>query len=291
MKFKSFLTIAACGLMFAACQNQGSKSVAEATDSSKADSLIYYFAQMRGAEYEREAQRDTTLDSEQSKKSYVMGVQAGLNAAKADNDAYNRGLFLGMQMAMNFQQFKEDYGVQLNKKVFVEALANALSSDSVVDPSEMQREFYRLMGEFNAQKEERDSKAASDNLNKAAAGMKLTKISDDIYGEVTEKSTGEQIKDDDNVEVSITLADAEGKQIEANLPTKIKVGARNIPATLTSALTYLKSGETGKFATTAKALFGQRSSQMGLQSSDVIVMTVKPTVVVPEQTEDQSKKK
>ncbi len=291
MKFKSFLTLAACGLMFAACQNQGTKSVAEASDSAKADSLIYYFAQMRGAEYEREAQRDTTLESEQSKKSYVMGVQAGLNAAKAGNDPYNRGLFLGMQMALNFQQFKDNYGVQLNKKVFVEALTKALTADSVIDPSDMQREFYRLMGEFNAQKEERDSQAAIDNLNKAAAEMNLTKITDDVYGEVTEKSEGEQIKDDDNVEVALSLTNEAGKQIEANLPTKIKVGARNIPATLTSALTFLKSGETGKFATTAKALFGQRSSQMGLQPSDVVVMTIKPTVVVPEQTEDTPKKK
>ena len=123
---------------------------------------------MNGAQYDRDAQRDTTLASDEAKKAYIMGVQTGLNAAKEDNDAYNRGLNLGMQMAMTFQQFKKDYGVELNKKVFVKALSEALSNDSIINSSDMQREFYRIMSEFNAQKEERDTKAANENLSKAS---------------------------------------------------------------------------------------------------------------------------
>lgn len=118
MKIKSFLAIAACGLLFAACQTNDGQSVAtDHSNAEKADSMLYYFAQMNGAQYDRDAQRDTTLASDEAKKAYIMGVQTGLNAAKEDNDAYNRGLNLGMQMAMTFQQFKKDYGVELNKKV------------------------------------------------------------------------------------------------------------------------------------------------------------------------------
>ncbi len=276
--------MAACGLLFAACQNPEAKPLSDISDASKADSLIYYFAQMRGAEYDREAQRDTTLATAEAKKAYVMGVQAGLNATKDDNEAYNRGVFLGMQMAMNFQQFKKDYDIKLNKKVFLESLAEALSSDSLANPSDMQREFYRLMGEFNSKKEELDNKAASENLSKAASDLKLKKIGENLYGEVTEKTEGVQIKDGDNVDATITLSKADGKSIEAPLPGKVKVGARNLPEPVGEALKSLKSGETGKFATSARAIFGQRSSQIGLEPADVVIMTVKATVAPAEET-------
>ena len=144
-----------------------------------------------------------------------MGVQTGLNAAKEDNDAYNRGLNLGMQMAMTFQQFKKDYGVELNKKVFVKALSEALSNDSIINSSDMQREFYRIMSEFNAQKEERDTKAANENLSKASETLKMKKIADNLYGGVITPAEGEQIKDGDNVDASINVENIEGKAINA----------------------------------------------------------------------------
>ena len=72
MKFKSLLSTAALALILASCAGEGTDSTktASAPDSqAKADSLVYCFGQMRGSEYLREAQRDTTLDSEIAKKS------------------------------------------------------------------------------------------------------------------------------------------------------------------------------------------------------------------------------
>lgn len=49
MKIKSFLAIAACGLLFAACQTNDGQSVAtDHSNAEKADSMLYYFAQMNG---------------------------------------------------------------------------------------------------------------------------------------------------------------------------------------------------------------------------------------------------
>ncbi len=192
-------------------KRKGGKSLADIPNATAADSLIYYFGQMRGAEYQREAERDTTLDTDQAKKAYVQGVQAGLNAAKANDEAYNRGLFLGMQMAMNMQQFKDEYDVQLNKKVFVESLSDAISADSVQDAREMQKEFYRIMGSFNEQKEKRDKEAADAALTQEAAKLKLAKISEVLYGEVTAKNDSAKIKTGDNVVMEIKLSNAGGK--------------------------------------------------------------------------------
>ena len=283
MKIKSNLSIAGAALMLAACQGaseKGGKSLADIPNATAADSLIYYFGQMRGAEYQREAERDTTLDTDQAKKAYVQGVQAGLNAAKANDEAYNRGLFLGMQMAMNMQQFKDEYDVQLNKKVFVESLSDAISADSVQDAREMQKEFYRIMGSFNEQKEKRDKEAADAALTQEAAKLKLAKISEVLYGEVTAKNDSAKIKTGDNVVMEIKLSNAGGKEIEAPLPSRGKVGA----------LTALKTGETGKFVTSAQALFGQRCQQIGMKPADAVVFTMKASVAPSDEAKDNTRK-
>ncbi len=286
MKIKSILTIAAAGLMLAACQGGAGtdgKTLSEIKNATSADSLMYYFGQMRGAEYQRQSERDTTLAESQSKKAYIQGVQAGINAVKGGDEAYNQGLFLGMQMAMNIQQFKKDYDVELNKRVFVGSLANAVNSDSIGDTQAMQREFYKIMGKFNEQKEERDKAAATETLSQEASNLKLSKIADDVYGEITVKTDSVALKEGDNVKMDLSLATVGGKELNAPLPSKGKIGARNIVAPINDMLKAMKSGETGKFITPARGLFGPRVSQLGLQPSDAVVVTLKASVLPDEE--------
>lgn len=289
MKIKSFIAVAAMALAFGACQNPDGQTADNFKGGSQADSLMYYFGQMRASEYQREASRDTTLATAEAKRAYVQGVQAGINAAKANDDAYNQGLFLGLQMAMNFQQFQKDYDIQLNKKVFLESLSAAVNADSLGDTREMQREFYRIMGQFNEEKTERDRAAAAANLSQEAKKLNLPKISDDLYGQVTGKTEGEALKDGDNVALEISLTGVKGNRIEAPLPSKAKIGARNLPTPLSDALQTLKNGETGKFATSAQALFGQRCSQLGLEPSDVVIAGIKATAIGADEKLDNAR--
>ena len=71
-----------------------------------------------------------------------------------------------------------------------------------------------------------------------------------LYGEVTAKNDSAKIKTGDNVVMEIKLSNAGGKEIEAPLPSRGKVGARNIMAPLNDALTALKTGETGQIRDT-----------------------------------------
>ena len=198
MKFKSFLCMAAAGLMLASCQNNSATGAGSASEAAKADSLMYYFGQFRGIEYKRTAETDTTLSSEDARHEYLRGVQAGLNAVKAGNEAYNQGVSLGMQMAMNMAQFSDDYGVKLSNRGFLKGLREALESDSVADQNEMQKEFYRILGEFNTAKENRDKEAATAALVKEAGAKKLSKITDNLYGSVG-NAQGEKLKAGDKV--------------------------------------------------------------------------------------------
>lgn len=283
MKIKSILATAAAGLLLASCQGGGAapdgKSLGDIKNASAADSLIYYFGQMRGAEYHRQAERDTTLADAASKKAFVQGVQAGMNAVKNQNEAYNQGLFLGMQMAMNIQQFKEDYGVDLNKRIFIESLSDAVNADSIADSQDTQREFYRIIGVFNDQKDEREKTAAAESLAKEAVNMKLPKISDDIYGQITSRTDSAALKPGDNVEMEITISKVDGSSLNAPLPTKGRIGARNIAAPINRMLEGMKSGESGRFITSARAMFGPRVSQLGLNGSDVVVVNLKASLL------------
>ncbi len=281
MKLKSFFSIAAAGLLLASCSNsEGGNSADSLSNASKADSLIYCFGQMRGAEYQREAANDTTLDSKEAKQEYLRGVRAGIQAVKAEQEAYNRGLFLGMQMAMNMNQFKEDYNIQLSSKVFLESLSEALNCDSAVNTTKMQSDFYRLMGEFNKEKETRDKEAAETALKEAAASKKMEKITDDLYGSVA-KSDKEKIKKGDKVKLDLTITNPQGKEIDAPFPKELTIGQRMANTPLNDAVTSLASGEKGSFVTTAQALFGNRCAQMGLKPADVLTLTITPTVAEP----------
>lgn len=279
MKFKSILTLAAAGLMFVACDsnNNAGSSNGLSDKATKADSLMYYFGEMRGAEFKNMAENDSTFATSEAKQAYIRGVQAGLSAVKDDQEAYNRGLFLGMQMAMNISQFKEQYDVQLPQKVFMEGLRDAMASDSVADSREMQCEFYRIMGDFQKEKEEKDKAAATESLQKAAAKQNLSKITDDLYGPAP-KPGESLLKDGDKVKINLKITTEDAKPVNAPLPQEVTVGQR-MQGPLNDALTSLASGQNGKFITTAQALFGQRCSQLNLKPADVITLDVTPTLV------------
>lgn len=281
--------MAAAGLMLASCQggpSQGQLS-GDLKSATPADSLIYYFGQMRGAEYRRQAERDTTLADAQAKKAYLQGVQAGMNAVKNGDEAYNQGLFLGMQMALNIQQFKDDYDIELNRRIFMSSLTEAVNADSLASAQDIQREFYKIMGKFNEEKEAREKAAAAESLSQEAQKLNLAKISEDVYGAVTVKTDSVALKEGDNVEMEYQLTNAAGKDIEAPLPNKGKIGARNVAAPINAMLMTLKSGETGKFITSARALFGPRVSQLGLEPSEVVTVTLKASIA----TEDPEAQK
>ena len=128
----------------------------------------------------------------------------------------------------------------------------------------------------------REKAAASESLTQEAKTMKLSKISDDVYGEVTVKTDSVAFKTGDGVRMDIKLSQPDGKELNAPLPVKGKIGARNIMAPINDMLKTMKSGESGKFITSARALFGQRVSQLGLEPSDVVVVDLKASLVPDE---------
>lgn len=282
MKFLRILPLAAIACLAVSCQN-GSGSLSE--NSSQTDSLMYYLGQMHAADYLREAARDTVLKETSEKQAYLSGVRAGLAALKEGNESYNKGVMMGMQMASQMMSFTEQMGIDINKSSYVNSLQSALMADSMPNTAQAQSNFRTVMSNIEKAKEERDKAASQESLKKVAENAGLPKISDDLYGKVTEANNDTiKLADGDEINLIAKVSKEDGEVVNIPMQPKGKIGnKRNYPEIVSEAILQLKSGETGEYLTTAHALLGTRASQMGLEPTDVIKLTLTPTLLPKEE--------
>ena len=284
MKILRFLPIAAIAFAAVSCQNGTGSSLSE--NSSSTDSLMYYLGQMNAADYLREASRDTTMKETSEKQAYINGVRAGLAALKEGNDAYNKGIMLGIQMASQMVSFSEQMDVQINKNTYVGSLSSAIMADTIPNTGMIQTEFRKVMQNIENAKNLKDEAASRESLSKVAASASLPKIGDDLYGKVVEAAQGDSLVDGSEITLVAQVTKEDGEAISMPLPSKGKLGnKRNFPEVITDALLTLKSGETGEFMTTAHALLGARAKQLGLEPTDVLTLKLTPTIVPPVEEE------
>lgn len=281
------LPAVAVACLMASCQNGGGNL---SESSSQTDSLMYYLGQMNAGDYLREAERDTALKEFSARQAYIDGVKAGLNILKDGNENFNRGVMLGMQMASNMINFSEQMDVKINKSAYAGSLSSAISADTMPDVQRANDEFRRIMGDIEKAKKDKDDAASRESLRQAAQNAGLPKIDDDLYGKVTSTTDGQILNVGDDVTLQVTLTQLDGKTVNLPLPDKGKVGNnRSFPSIISNAMLNLKSGESGEFMTTAHALLGARAKQLGLETNDVIKMTVKATFVPAEEEKDKPK--
>lgn len=282
MKFIKIMAPVFAGLlMLSSCGPEKGKNISEMGNISQTDSLMYYFGQMRAGEYWREAMQDTTLKSQEARDAYLRGVQAGLDMIKAAKegdvkaDAYNQGIFMGVQLAMNLGEFEKEYSTKTDKKVLLQSFAYGLTSDTTVNVQDSQRSFYDLMNTFNAKKDEQMKKEAAETLSGAAVDLKMAKISDTLYGRViTGNPEGAAIKSGDKVKVKMTATKANGEELGIPMPEELEVGTEYGLPIFTEALESMKVGETKEFATTAASIFGNRASQFNLKGNDIVIIKI-----------------
>lgn len=286
MKILRILPIAAIALAAVGCQNNSGGSLSGT--ASQTDSLMYYLGQMNAADYLREANRDTTMKETSEKQAYLNGVRAGLAALKEGNEAYNKGVMLGVQMASQMMSFCEQMDVNINRNSYVGSLSAALMADTMPNTSLAQTEFRKVMKNIEDAKEEKDKVASQETLSKAAQSAGLPKIGDDLYGKVVEANQGDSLTDGKEVTLVLQLSKMGGEALNIPMPSQGKIGnKRNFPDVINDAMLTLKSGETGEFMTTAHALLGGRARQFDLQPSDVLTMKITPTLVPQKEEEDK----
>lgn len=283
-----FAGLAMIALGATSCQQSGGKA-SMPSDATPGDSLMFYLGQLEGERFKNEAMRDTTLQTLEGKKAYLEGVRTALGLPRQDDEAYNLGLNAGFQQARNFNNFDKEYEISLNRSIYLSSLTATVMSDSSINSHEAQTEFSRVLTQFRDQKDEAEHQKAKETLSQEAAANNLPKITDDLYGKVTQTTDSVALKDGDMVNIDAQLTRMDGTPVNAPLPHQGRIGARNMLDTLRDALEHMKSGETAEFMTTGYGLFGARAGQFGLEANEPLKLTIKASVM-PEKDKDNDKK-
>ena len=95
-------------LVLTGCKNSP-KKLSDLKGGTPADSMMYYFGQMQAGNYWQDAETDTLLRSDDSREEFMKGFRAAMGM-DTDDPAYNKGLQLGLRLAVRLREFKERYG-------------------------------------------------------------------------------------------------------------------------------------------------------------------------------------
>lgn len=240
------------------CEGRGGKSLSQMSDMTAADSLLYYFGQMRVHEYMQNANADTTLLSLESRRRFMDGVRDGYNMLKADDPVYNLGVRAGARMARKALTFEDEYYVTLNKEVLFESMEYALLHADSLDALEAQKHFYAMLRKLNANREKQDRYNASHTLKGIAEKQKMKEIKPNLYEKVVKESHGAQIRKGSVINAGVNYYKSNGEDLGMPTPEELVVGSPEMPAIVTEMYCAMKVGEKAIFATSAFDVFGHR---------------------------------
>ena len=106
MKVKYLGALALGATMLVGCGTvPQSKELSEISNATMADSLAYYLGEQGAMAYWQAAAQDTTLKTEAARAAYLKGFQKGMESI-SEEDAYNRGVSQGMNLAMYLKTLK-----------------------------------------------------------------------------------------------------------------------------------------------------------------------------------------
>ena len=291
MKLRNlFFAAGASLLMLSACSgndkdNGGMRTLAIYDNVTTADSLLYYFGQLRAADYWQITYNDSTKASRESRNEFLKGIRAGMDAAR-DNEAYNQGLYIGVQIALNLSDFAEDYNVDFNRQILLNTLEDGLKNDSVVNTGEANQAFRQILQKLTIQKEETDRHITLETLAEAAKAGKWQKISESLYAVAPATGTGEGdiLKDGDVAGVKVSIRNTDGKEIDHRDTDRMNIG-QGFPGPVTEALHTMKIGQTRKFYTTGPEMFGRFAERYNVKPTQIIEFTVAVTAPAPEKAD------
>ncbi len=258
------------------------RQLSDYKDLTAGDSVAYYFGQMSAIDYWRAAKADTTLMSQEARDQYLKGLNAGYEAIRS-NDAYNMGYYKGVQLAMQMKQFSEDYDVTVNKKVILNAMADGLKADSLINEGDAQKGFTDATNALELRKQEKDRQEAAKALNEMAGKNKWQAINPDLYAGPAEGAQGAPIKEGEHVGVSVTFKNPKGQDIDRRENPDMIIG-KMMPGPVTQALLTMKVGQTRTFYASAQAVFGRFCQRYSLKGSEIVSFTITTKAPVAQPT-------
>lgn len=274
MKNLLLTLVALACLGMAACKEKTGKDISEYSDATAADSLLFYFVQLRAHEFWEMAQGDTSFRSAEARERFLDGLEDGFNSVIKDDKYYNLGVRTGVRMAINLREFDKRYDIDIRTERAVPAFRYGLRDGADIPELNYQEEFYRLLDQMKSHQRERDHERARLTLIEEARHQEMSKINDDLYFRLLRKGSGSYAEYGNAVYVKVSFERADGEDIAVPSPGLVTIGAPGVPEALNLAYTRLNKGAVGLFATTAEALFGSRTYIMDMKPEDVLLVTI-----------------
>lgn len=277
--------IAAMSLLIAgACVPERGKNLSDFPDASAGDSLLYYYAQIRAAEYWDKAANDQSLKTPENRRKYIDGVKKGINTIRmsGDNQTYNMGVRDGERMAIRFMEFERRYNVDLDDDILISSLIKGLEDSTDEVPIDLcSDEFYRLLDVMKSRLRVELTPKVQKQLVELARNLQLSKISPRLFYRIEKKGTGSYPKPGETILINIDIKLPDGRELGVPDTERLVMGAPEIPRTFDMALGRLNKGSVGVFTTSADAIFGSRSRIMGVNPEDLLIMTITLNDIIP----------
>jgi len=267
MKIKALALSAMSAMLLASCSGGSSDKCALTDKSTPTDSLSYVFGQMAGMQRGVSFEQDTTLRGDDAHKAYDQGFKDGFKLLKGDDDAYNQGLLLGLQLAMQMQDLNRNSGIQLNRDLVLNGFNTTVAADSV-DPrayQQIQERGARLISSIMGEK----VKVKVDELAKKGKYQQKQ----GVYYIENKPGSGANLAKGQQAVIKFNIMDKTRKELIPGMKdqeTPWEVGSGQLPV-LDKVLPMMKVGSVYEVLLSPQQAFGAQMPPMVDQNEPVII--------------------
>lgn len=277
---KKIVGILAAAMIMTGCGKEKPSPLGNLGEPSLSDSLIYYYGLLQGREYLKIASHDSVLNSRAQRELYLKGLKDGLRAVEELNATYNRGLQNGIEMALTLYDFNATYGIDFNRDLLYQSIAYSLESDDIAEEGKLMKDYHDVIEKLDLKRRRDIVKEMHLTLPEEAKRLRMKKVTDNLYVTDSNVGSGNPIRRGDIVFSTCNYILENGRNLEMPSTQQITVGGPTMSETMIRVYTRMRNGGSAEYATTAGALFGGRAEQLGLNPSEVILMSVEINNVV-----------
>lgn len=262
---KKILSIALVAIMavgLVGCNEKGGA----AKGSALADSVSMAFGDLYGNGMSGQIKADSTMDM----KAVMKGIETILKADTSDH-GYLAGLQIGIQIMQMYSGVKQQYGIDINQKKFMEHFKKAFMADSAASQEEMMRlqmdlepllERAAKEAKANDPKAIENKKAGEAYANKKAAEAGYTKTKSGLVYKVLAEGNGENFTENDVVLTKYVGKHIDGTEFDSSKGEAVPFNLKAVVPGFAEMIQLMKPGMKVEVIIPAELAYAENGNQV-----------------------------
>lgn len=262
---KKILSIAFAAIMvvaMVACNEKGDSS----KGSALADSVSMAFGDLYGNGMSGQLKQDSTLDA----KEVLKGIETILKA-DTSNHSYMTGLQIGMQIMQMYGGVKQQYGISINEKKFMEHFKKAFLADSAASQEEMmalQMALEPLLERASKEAKANDpvaienKKAGEAYANKMAKQPGYKKTKSGLVYKVLAEGAGENFTENDVVMTKYVGKHIDGSEFDSSKGEAVPFNLKAVVPGFAEMIKLMKPGMKVEVIIPAELAYAENGNQV-----------------------------